>query len=227
MREEFKKYIQENKERLSDLEIKRLTNNFEEYYEDCYETSVSSFLYDFLCDYYKCEHEYSIFARNIQKNFPQISNILDVGAGTMCHLADALCQKGYNVSAIDPNIKLSEEELKRYKFLAIKNKFICDYSAGEGKGTDISKYNLLVGLRPCEATEHIIRQSLEYDKEFKIILCHCPAPNLEDGNKYVLSDDWFKYLSKISNKFDIQKVQNRYIASNSNKGFEYEKIPEL
>ena len=150
-------------------------------------------------------------------NVKQYKNVLDVGAGRVCKTSTALGNSGYNVTAIDPSIRLEPKELKERKIKAIyKKPFVCDeYSSGNG--TNIARYDLIVGLEPCEATEHIIRQSLKYDKPFDVTLCYQEHSAL-DGTKFKTPEEWYEHLAKVSREVSIEKVGSMYHAKN--KGIE-------
>lgn len=136
--------------------------------------------------------------------------VLDIGAGRMCHLSTELGERGFKVVAIDPKIRLKESEIKQRKIQRIiKQPFYCDEY---GKGTDISNFDLLVGLEPCDATEHIIRQGLKYEKPFEVSLCY-QAHNALDGKTFATPEDWYEYLQRISNEINITRIDNNFIAS--------------
>ena len=111
---------------------------------------------------------------------------------------------------MDPKIRLKDNEIKPRKIKQIiKKPFYCDDFSN--KGTDISKFDLIVGLEPCDATEHIIRQGLKYEKPFEVSLCY-QAHNGLNGQKFNTPEDWYKHLQQISNEVDILKMEDDYIA---------------
>ena len=150
-------------------------------------------------------------------NVKTYKNVLDVGAGRVCKTSTALGNLGYSVTAIDPNIRLETKELKERKIKSIiKRPFVCDeYS--NGNGTNITRYDLIVGLEPCEASEHIIRQSIKYDKPFDVTLCYQEHRAL-DGSKFRTPEEWYEHLAKISSEVCIEKVGSMYHAKS--KGIE-------
>ncbi len=150
------------------------------------------------------------FIRHLITKYNSSNKVLDVGAGRMCNLSTELGKRGFKVTAIDPKIRLKDNELKPRKIQQIiKKPFYCDeYSTG----TDISNFDLIVGMEPCDATEHIIRQSLKYDKPFEVSLCY-QAHNALNGQKFKTPEDWYEYLQQISNEINILKTSEDYIAS--------------
>ena len=141
-------------------------------------------------------------------------NILDVGAGRICSLSKGLSEVGGRVTAIDTNIRLSNEELRKLKIASIKKLFWCDEYSKNGIGTNIEKFDLVVGLEPCDATEHIIRQSLKYDKPFDVYLCGAPHKGL-NGENFSTYKDWYNHLESISNDVLIIEHDGGFIATNN------------
>jgi hypothetical protein len=132
----------------------------------------------------------------------------------MCKLSAVLSRYGYKMYAIDPNIRLTPKEGGKLKLGSMsKNKFVCDEFSSAQKGTNIQNYDLIVGLEPCDATEHIIRQALKYDKPFEILLCAAEHDAL-DGTKFKSYLEWYEHLKNISPDVKITKKDNSYFASN-------------
>ena len=143
-------------------------------------------------------------------NRQQTRKVLDVGAGRMCPISTELGKKGFSVTAMDPKIRLNTNELKSRNIKQIiKKPFYCDEFSNIG--TNISNYNLLVGLEPCDATEHIIRQGLKYDKPFEVSLCYQAHKGL-DGQTFATPEDWYKHLKRISTEVDILDIEDHCIA---------------
>ena len=139
---------------------------------------------------------------------------MDVGAGRMCKLSSVLAKCGYKMYAIDPNIRLLPKEAGKLKISSmLKNKFVCDELALNGKGTNIQNYDLIVGLEPCDATEHVIRQAIKFNKPFEILLCASQHDGL-DGTKFKTYLEWYEHLKGISSEVKITRKKNSYFASN-------------
>ena len=132
--------------------------------------------------------------------------MLDVGAGRMCHLSEKLANLGSSVVAMDPNIRITDSEAKAKKIMALRKElFTCDMFAKHHNGTDVTLYDLLVGLEPCMATEHIIRQGLADDKPFDVALCYANHSAL-NGKTFKTPEEWYYYLKSISS--EIKDVTN-------------------
>lgn len=139
--------------------------------------------------------------------------VLDVGAGRTCPLSRAIAQQGAVVTAMDMNIRLSSEILRKERITPIKKMFRCDEYSKKGLGTNIDKFDLIVGLEPCDATEHIIRQSLKYDKAFDINLCASQHKAL-DGTNFNTYQEWYQYLKNISKEVSIVEHDCGFVATN-------------
>ena len=156
------------------------------------------------------------FTAYLIKKYGNLNGVkaLDVGAGRICVLSKSINEKGGKVTAIDTNIRLSEKELEKLNIAVIKKLFRCDEFSKNGKGTNIHDYDLILGLEPCGATEHIIRQALKYDKPFDISLCAAPHKGL-NGETFKTHLEWYEHLAKISKEVSIIKNDCGYVATNN------------
>jgi len=212
-------YLQENPERFNSAEksnFKIQLNNYLANSDKVYDDNV----YDFLIHYQliKNTNRHIQFSKYLLKKYSPSTHpeVLDVGAGRMCHLSSRLGRSNFNTTAIDPMIRLDKSEAREKKIKEIiTDKFYCDeYSPNSHIATNINNYDLIVGLEPCDATEHIIRQSLKYDKPFEISLCATHHTPLD--NKIVRStDEWYNYLKSISSEVHIQHIPGYYVATNN------------
>lgn len=210
-------YLKVNPERFTNAEKEKFKRGLAEWMAGTSET-VDDEVYDFLLSL-KVDNRRSredVFASHLNQKYSHLKfrKILDVGAGRMCKLSAVLSKCGFKMYAIDPNIRLAPQEASKLKINSIsKKKFLCDEFAGDGKGTNVQNYDLIVGLEPCDATEHIIRQALEYDKPFEILLCAAQHDAL-DGTKFKSYLEWYEHLKEISPQVKITKKDNSYFASN-------------
>ncbi len=212
----FKKaeeYLKFNSERFTPFEKDKFILDLKAYLFK-QDNAIADEVFDFLVSEKLIENKprtYSFIRHLINKyNTTTTPKVLDVGAGRMCHLSTELGRRGFKVTAMDPKIRLRDNEIKPRKIQSIiKQPFYCDEY---GKGTDISNFDLVVGIEPCSATEHIIRQSLKYEKPFEVSLCY-QAHDALNGQKFKTPEDWYKYLQQISNEINILKTSEDYIAS--------------
>ncbi len=216
-------YLQKNPYRFNKQEKEKFLKGLQEWLDGKSET-IDDEVYDFLLDMglYKKERREDEFISFINQKYGIIrfSKILDVGAGRMCKLSQALAKYGNTLYAIDPNIRLLPDEARKMGIKTIKKEFfICDEFAKSGRGTNIQNVDYIFGVEPCDATEHIIRQGLKYDKPFDILLCGAPHKGL-NGKTFDSYEDWYEYLESISTEVQIRKFKTSYYASN-------EKQPEI
>lgn len=127
---------------------------------------------------------YLAFYNYLRSNFDLNKNILEVGSGTIPILVTYLNKD--NVTLMDKN--LIEEFYKDYNY--IKETFNVD--------TNIDDYDLIIGYNPCQATESIIRNAIQNNKNFSIALCGCCfLPNEYEERT---SQKWHEYLYNIANE---------------------------
>ena len=172
---------------------------------------------DFIFEYSSDLDDDRKFAMGLMSDFPRskYKNVLEVASGNNPKVSNFLAINGYSVSAIDPLIR--ENSFKNLENLnLIKSNFFCDDIIGKGKGTDIKDYDCLVGIRSCKATEHIIRQSLNYDKPFNIMLCNCANDSIF-GQNFINRDDWYSYLISISQEVKIVPENGYHYITNLDK----------
>ena len=140
---------------------------------------------------------YKGFIKILEDNFDLNNNILEIGAGTIPILAKYLNDKKINVDILEPNIIFDNLTIGR----VIKKKF--------DEKTNIQKYDLLIGYNPCGATEDIIKNAINSNKDFCIALCGCCF--LPEGYKKRTPNEWHKYLFDIANKLGKDKYEFKLI----------------
>lgn len=221
IRAKAQKYLQDNPERFTKEEKIKFLSYLDSYLNKN-KITINDEIFDFL-QYealIKKPNRINNFTRYITSKYSSnasIHNIADIGAGRMCRSNQRLVRSGYTVTAIDPNIRLTDEEINDMQRLhLIRDYFYCDEFAPNNNGTDVSKYDLLVGLEPCNATEHIIRQGLKYNKPFEVSLCY-EAHDPLTAKKVNTPKDWYSYLKSISSEVKIKELNNGYefIATNN------------
>lgn len=210
-------WLKENPLLLNSQEKQKFLKGLDNYLENK-DVAIDDEVYDFLVQRKLIDNEprEDSFIKYLNKKYGSLrsAKILDVGSGRVCALSKAMAEQGANVTAIDTNIRLSSDALRKSKITAIKKLFRCDEYSKNGVGTNIEDFDLIVGLEPCDATEHIIRQSLKYDKPFDISLCAAPHVSLS-GQSFRSYMDWYKYLESISKEISINKYDLDYIATNN------------
>lgn len=129
------------------------------------------------------------FAEFVERKFPlaKYPEMLEVGAGRNARLSSLLSQKGYRMTAMDPQIRLFHKVNESVKY--IRESFTY------GK-TDIAEYDAVIAQEPCEAAEHIIRECVKMRKDFVVGLCGTPH-KLINGEMPADVYEWYRYLEAI------------------------------
>ena len=182
----------------------------------------SELIYDFFAYGGLLPSRHELFADFITgKHLPKdFKRVLDVGAGKHCPLSEILATRGYLVKSIDPEILLNDNSAVQKGFIIEKGLFLCDEFAPDGIGTNISDFDLIVAMQPCQATEHIIRQCTKYNKPFVIKLCADSHPCLS-GEENATFKQWFSHLESIG-----ETVINNELVIATNKNFQPEHTEE-
>ncbi len=129
------------------------------------------------------------FATYLEKILPisKYRNLLEVGCGRNAALAKMLAEKGYCMTAMDP--QLTEEDSAIFPVIGIRDSFVYDK-------VDLQEYDAVIAQEPCDATEHIVRACLEQRKNYVISLCGT-AHRLINGEMPKDAYAWFEYLQQI------------------------------
>ena len=146
---------------------------------------------------------YLYHLNTIKENFNIYNNILEVGGGIYPSFARRLANEQIKlgigtISVYDPRLVTTRctkyPNLKLYK--GEFNRFI-----------NISKYDLLVGIMPCDATDIIIDSIDKYKKDFYIAFCGC--------GKNTITPFYFHYFVP---EYDRQIEKLKIICSENNLG---------
>ena len=112
--------------------------------------------------------------------------ILDVGAGDFPYSSILLGDAKTSVSAMDRKFELPPDVLERLNVDPKLQYFT--------EGTDISKYDLVVGQRPCSAIEKMVKECVKQNKPYFIELCNCHIPPSKTPGKPAV---WSEILPDI------------------------------
>lgn len=218
IRSKAEEYIKRNPKRFNKQEKDKFQIQLHSYLTNPDKMSVDDEIYDFLTYYHLVKNKTrdQEFGEYLQNKYGKsVRKVIDIGAGRMCHLSSRLGNFGWQMTAVDPKIRLEQKEIKNCHIKQIITKpFICDEYAKNNQGTKVDQFDLLIGLEPCDATEHIIRQALAYDKPFDILLCY-QNHNALNGTHFKTPEMWYDHLLSISEEIDITKHSSGYIATNN------------
>ena len=210
-------WLKENPLLLNSEEKRKFLIGLQDYLENK-SMAIDDEVYDFLVQRKLINNEprEQTFMKYLIKKYGSLKNcnVLDVGSGRICSLARCIAEQGGKVTAMDINIRLTNQVLRKSKIMTSRKLFRCDEYSKNGVGTNIDNFDLIVGLEPCDATEHIIRQSLTYDKPFDVNLCGAPHKSLT-GETFRTYEEWYNHLSNISNEVYIIKNDCGFVATNN------------
>lgn len=200
----FYLFLSENPLRLNTYEKFQLKSRYLDFLKTQKTSNLE--LVDFLNAYYKTQSREASFMAFLEskKDLSGFVKVLDVGAGKVCALSKEFARRGKQVYAMDTDIRLSPEELKQNQITGLNQIFKCDDATTTGKGTPIDRYDLIVGAYPCAATEHIVRQSLKYEKPFILALCQEPHKGIQ-GKTFRSAGDWHHYLQSLSETVQLEQ----------------------
>lgn len=175
---------------------------FEEFYNSIGSYETYSIIKQLYSELGICSEEDDIYYNHFEKikrNFDLGCNVLDLSFSRIPTLANIIAKHQlkigtgtitcYNPSLIYdnkyPNMRLCKEQFN--------------------DSIDISKYDLITSLYPCEASETVIEQAIKNKKDFYIALCGC---NHFKHNYNLISyqDFLLKYTSQLVNKYDDGKL---------------------
>lgn len=125
----------------------------------------------------------------------KVVNILEVGCGRTAQLSKLLSNDGFCVTCIDPKLEVNDcTNLK-----TIKGEF--NYET-----FDLTGFDCVIALEPCDATEHIIRACINQNVPFIILLCSIPH-SLISGEKPNDVFKWYSFLLSIApRKIDLELI---------------------
>lgn len=155
-------------------------------------------IYSFVNIIKKDLNPYLYFSNFVNEKFKtKEKRILEVGAGIIPVLTN-LMENQFNIKidCIDKKII--------FKYLVKGKIFEEDFSLK----TNISNYDLLIGYNPCGATENIIRNAINNQKEFCIALCGCSfIPGEKNPPKW--HEELLKSAKELSNSnlYNIEMVE--------------------
>lgn len=145
------------------------------------------------------EHQTTLknYTKMIEYFINKKTRVLDVGAGAFPLSSMVLAKKNKNVSAMD-NFIVSEEFL-RERNVEPKNGFFTER-------TNISDYDMVVGLRPCNAIGQIVEVCKKENKPYFLHLCNCGATDYALSKFRVMAGNWRQILPEIDNNIKFANV---------------------
>lgn len=173
--------------------------------------NVPSGLYFDYAPYYveQLYYEYDMFSakKNIYKEFRELlgmiyediekRKILEVGGGYVPQLGKEIA-------------KISKEDVLVFdKTVSLKNNSYSNlilFNEDFNEQTDIRDRDLIVGLRPCEASASLVKIACENQKDFIIGLCGCEhneTINKFAWNKKSYLSNFLDYINFMANEYNV------------------------
>ena len=203
----LERYIDQNPENLT-------VEQFQFIIEDIFGKEDKGTIHDETFDFFQWQYglpgRQETFCKYIMYNYYKKyhgKNVLEVGCGRTAKLSKLLSYN-FRMTAIDPKL-----EIKGYtSFSYIMGCF--------DKDMPIDKFELIIGLEPCDATEHIVRACIKARKEFVVALCGVPHDSI-DGKKFDDVHEWYDYLVSIDKDYlELDRLNmndfNPYIIKSKN-----------
>lgn len=196
----FRKYLSEYGQEYSDSSRKFIENNFLKLTKPGETPDILLQLYAKFGMLNETENIYLGFSKMIGEKYGWNSKILEVAGGYYPifakYIDEAQNKNGTGtISVIDP--VLVTNNLGRVKLQ--KKEFSRDM--------DVSDFDLLIGICPCEATQEIIQSAVVNKKEFFIAMCGCTHFPMDEM-------PWFYDRSYL---YNMWLEENMYIAKRQEK----------
>lgn len=144
--------------------------------------------------------EFNYYAKifeNMKMHYKDLYNksILDVGCGQYPAFVEMIAKemrdkksKGL-IDGIDPRLIIKRLEESENTTL---------YNTAFTTRTNVDKYDILMGVLPCEATEAIITKACNEEKEMLLVPCTCLHPI--NGRSFKDSFEYIHYLKDLTTK---------------------------
>jgi len=156
---------------------------------------------------------YEEHVKKIKENFDIRGNILDVASGVIPAFGNLVAKEQLKIGSgtvtlCDPALGIRKSKYPNMKLM--KENFYAN--------CDVSKYDLITGILPCDATDEIIKAACKNNKNFYIAMCGCVH---YDGYPYIyMTPEHYqyciismaeKYLKEYDNgKLVVEKLDDRF-----------------
>lgn len=184
--------------------INFIRDNKDFYHEYLFNNRLSKCYFGYTCDidqiycyfnlvdikktiYYKF---YNIVSKNFKVNK---LHLLEIACGYIPILSSIYKERGIDIDAVNNKILINNYKGVNTIEYDLNNDF------------DLSKYDLIVGIRPCYVTENIIDNCYKNKKDFILYLCPC-IHNSKSKMKFDGYDDWINYLKLKTSHFKNYNV---------------------
>ena len=135
----------------------------------------------------------------LENSFDINCNILEVGSGMFPEMARIIKsrQKKGSITCIDPDLLFQE-----YQGLILMKKELTE-------DFDLTPYDLIVSIMPCEATPTIIKLANKYDKNLYLQMCGCVHINSGGFNPFTYGYSYYLWQDYVKNIAESTLPNNR------------------
>ena len=161
----------------------------------------------------KEESSYEAFMYLLDKEFGIDKNIIEVGGGAVPTLGRkiSLRQNKGSITIYDP--RLTNYHKANDKFILKKELF--------HRNTDVTNADILIGFMPCEATQSIIENATDNNKDFMIAMCE-GGPHGDEFDYYESIDEWLgSMLYLAERRIEEKEMDKLEVLSFEKYGHEY------
>ncbi len=130
---------------------------------------------------------YSSFLEEMEKRFDINRQLLEVGCGHYPAFAEKLAkkQKYGSIDAVDPLVVTDNIDGVNVKSEKLTMRY------------DISRYDMIYAIMPCEATFDMIKLANLYDKDLFFLACSCYKVNMGRQSTKIGKLNWLKLAEQI------------------------------
>ena len=203
--QELEKYIRMNPNLLNNAEKNELRRLLMDYIKAPTE-KVKDLLLEFFVYAGLVPSSDDEFLKYIKEYYPpeMFPKVLEVASGKVCNLGQLLKKNGYNVTSIDPNIRITSNDPRVKGIKLLKRKFTPDFS--------VMPYDIILGQNACPVAGTLLRIN---KKPIVFTICDAPETDgkLDIGVDINSKEEFIKELEK-RNGF-VRQIGDLTIVDNS------------
>ena len=210
-KELIEKYLKKYEDIFSPLEKQFILNYQEKDYHDKIIPDLIREVYDELGLLQDKDNIFIGFINHLDEEFSiKDKRIIEVGGGIIPRLGKRIntIQTTGNITIYDPRLSIYEESTNKLKL--VRRSFT--------PWTNIKNSDLLIGLMPCEATEAIISNAINNNKDFMIALCDGMHGDIYDY--YIETDEWIEsiihYSERLLKERNMGKIKTKSLSKYNN-----------
>lgn len=202
---ELDNYLKRNPNLLNKKEKEELKKQFSDFIKRPTHQVVDPLL-EFFIHIGEVKSEENEFLNYIEQNYPadRFPKVLEVATGKVCSLGQKLSRSGYRVTAIDPEIRINQNDSRAKGVKLLKRKFTSDFRT--------EQYDVIVGYNACPVAGALLSK-----KNIPTVFTICDGPQsdgvLDIGRRVSSKGDFIEELNKRNAR--IQEVNGLTIVDNS------------